>query len=368
MNFRMYGNLALFISFWLLTTSLLQAAEPSIVRESIRARGMGNAFTATANDQMVLFYNPAGLRSVNYNMYEAFGFNLTTNDNTIKLSSGSSGDTNSLLGEIAGNKIYTEINMGLLSHVNSRFGWSLFGNGLLDIQVRNPVFPYLETKAYVQGGLVAGIAWSFFDHALDFGLGAKIVNRSGVDSTFHIFDPEIIEVTNDEKTDKLEKKFESKTTFAPDAGIIYHFDGVHNLEPKIALSAQNISGLDFGAAGKVPMTLNLGVSTESELNGFDLILAADYRDLTDGQKLVSDGSIMTQRNFKFGLEVGLEKLYNGHHFFSFRLGRNGPYNSYGATLNLFGFKLDYARYSQEVGGYAGELEDKRKSFQLSFTF
>ena len=116
------------------------------------------------------------------------------------------------------------------------------------------------------------------------------------------------------------------------------------------------------------MTINFGVASESELQGFDFILSMDYHDLTNGQKLATGDNTFTERNLKLGLEVGWEKLYNGHHFFSFQAGRNGPYNSVGATLNLFGIKFDAAKYSQEVGGYAGELEDKRTSVQISLLF
>ena len=37
-------------------------------------------------------------------------------------------------------------------------------------------------------------------------------------------------------------------------------------------------------------------------------------------------------------------------------------------MNLFGFKIDFAKYSEEIGGYAGELEDKRTSLQVSLIF
>ncbi|MBI12793.1 MAG: hypothetical protein CL934_07315, partial [Deltaproteobacteria bacterium] len=60
-------------------TPLVHAREPAFLRESIRARGMGNAFTAVANDEMVLYYNPAGLRSVQYNAYEVLKFNISNN-------------------------------------------------------------------------------------------------------------------------------------------------------------------------------------------------------------------------------------------------------------------------------------------------
>ncbi len=364
--FRVFRRVSVLLYLWILFAPLLQAAEPAFIRESIRARGMGNAFTAAANDEMLLFYNPAALRSVYYNMYEVVGFNTTTNENTINL--GKSSSSFSTIGSLAGKKIYNEANLGLLSHVNSRFGWSFFSNGLLDIQVRNPIIPYLETKAYVQTGLAGGMAWSFLDFQLDLGLGVKLVQRSGIDTKLHIFDEAIIEFTEDQKTTKLQKKFASKAAFAPDAGVIYHFDSYHNMEPKVAFSLQNIGGLDFEGAGKVPMTMNIGVSTESEFNGFDMILAADYRDLADSQEMISKGNIMTERNIKIGVEFGWKKLFNGHHLISLRAGRNGPYNSVGWSMNLFGFKVDFAKYSEEIGGYAGELEDKRTSLQVSLIF
>ena len=364
--FRVFRRVSVLLYLWILFAPLLQAAEPAFIRESIRARGMGNAFTAAANDEMLLFYNPAALRSVYYNMYEVVGFNTTTNENTINL--GKSSSSFSTIGSLAGKKIYNEANLGLLSHVNSRFGWSFFSNGLLDIQVRNPIIPYLETKAYVQTGLAGGMAWSFLDFQLDLGLGVKLVQRSGIDTKLHIFDEGIIEFTEDQKTTKLQKKFVSKAAFAPDAGVIYHFDSYHNMEPKVAFSLQNIGGLDFEGAGKVPMTMNIGVSTESEFNGFDMILAADYRDLADSQEMISKGNIMTERNIKIGVEFGWQKLFNGHHLISIRAGRNGPYNTVGWSMNLFGFKIDFAKYSEEIGGYAGELEDKRTSLQVSLIF
>jgi len=352
---------------WIWLSPLIHAVEPSFIRESIRARGMGNAFTAAADDEMVLFYNPSKLRSINYNIYHLVGFNTTINENTIKLAKSSGGF--STLGDIAGKNIHNEMDLGILSHVNSRFGWSLFGNTYADLQVRNPIFPYLETKLYLQYGLALGMAWSFMDYQLDVGLGGKLLTRKGIDRKFNVADEEIIELVDENKTTKLMKLLKtSENSLAPDLGITYHFDDIQNLEPKIALSIQNIGGHDFKEAGKVPMTMNIGISTESEINGFDIILAADYRDLADSQKLVSKRNLYSQRNMKIGAELGWNRLFNGHHLLSLRLGRNGPYNTLGWSANLLGFKIDFAKYSQEIGGYAGELEDKRTSIQFSLIF
>ena len=365
--FRVFRRVSVLLYLWILFAPLLQAAEPAFIRESIRARGMGNAFTAAANDEMLLFYNPAALRSVYYNIYQIVGFNTTYNENLTNLGKSSGGISS--IGDLAGKNIHNEIDIGLLSHVNSRFGWSLFGNSFADLQVRNPIFPYFETKLYSQYGLALGMAWSFMDYQLDVGLGGKLATRKGIDKKLHITDAPVIELIEDQKTTKLMKLAEtSETSLAPDFGVIYHFDSYHNMEPKVAFSLQNIGGLDFKDAGKVPMTMNIGVSTESEFNGFDMILAADYRDLADSQGMVSKGNIMTERNIKIGVEFGWQKLFNGHHLISIRAGRNGPYNSVGWSLNLFGFKVDFAKYSEEIGGYAGELEDKRTSLQVSLIF
>ena len=356
--------LSLLILFGIVT-SMVHAGEPAFLRESIRARGMGNAFTAVANDEMVLFYNPAGLRSVQYNFYELLAFNVTTNENTLKVSESS--DTSNEISSLTGKKLYNEINLSLLSHVNSRFGWSIFNNTLIDIQLHNPIIPQLKTNAYTQGGLIAGIAWSFFDFKLDIGISGKVVQRAGTQTTFSVFDEAIVDATNG-KTEKLEKKFANKSSAAPDFGFTYHIDSVHNLNPKISMSLLNIGGLDFEAAGKIPMTVNLGLATESELQGIDFILSADYHDLTNNQKLATGSKSLTERNFKIGFEAGWEKLFNGHHFVSIRMGRNGPYNSVGGSLNLFGIKFDLAKYSEEVGGYAGDIEDKRISLQMKIIF
>ena len=376
---KIYPRFLLLIVFFTLGASLVQAAEPSFLRESIRARGMGHAFTAVANDEMVLYYNPAALRSVQYNPFEIFKINVSSNAqvNAPLIKGHGSIDPDNInydeggFGKIAGKKVYFESNLGFLSYVNSRFGWSIFGNTLVDVGVHNPVFPYFDALIYAQAGILTGIAWSFFDYKLDVGIGGKVVHRIGIDNEIHLTSKAIIEIADgnsDKALEEAEKLGESKTDYVPDFGLIYHFDGIHNLSPRIALSFQNIGGLDFGNAGKIPMTINTGIATESELQGIDIIMAADYHDLTNNQELASEGNTFTERNLKLGLEVGWNRIFNGHHFISFRIGRNGPYNSQGMTVNVLGLKIDFAKYSQEVGGYAGEQEDKRWSFQLGLLF
>ena len=347
----------------------MNAGDRQFLRESIRARGMGNAFTAVANDETVLFYNPAGLRSIHYHIYELLTISATTNENTLKIAQDiSDSETENALSRIVGKKLWLELDLAALNHLNSRFGWSLFGNSLLDIQVRNPVVPYLDVRAYVQGGILGGMAWSFMDRQLDIGVGMKAIHRTGLDKDLHIFDEAILAAINDSDTSKLKKEYSSTNRFSPDFGAIYHIDSWYNVEPKFALTIMNIGGMDFGKAGKIPMTINVGVATESEFQGIDVITALDYQDLSNAQDLASEGSTFTLRNLKMGVEAGLEKLFNGHHLFSGRFGFNGPYTTFGVSVNLFGFKIDYADWGEEIGQYAGAIEDRRRTLQISFIF
>ena len=378
---RLISGLLALLLLSLLSVPLIQAGESVFLRESLRARGMGYAHTAVANDEYVLFYNPAGLRSLQNNIYEVLGGYLVNNTKlspSIPIIGGHGTiDTDEInideggLGAITGKSIYIEGGLNGLSHLNSRWGWSLFNNNLVNVAIHNPVFPYLEGKMYTQVGAVGGFAMSFMDYQLDVGVAGKFVYRAGIDSTLHLTEKMIIYAIDGE-TDKsltaAKAKGETKGVISPDVGATYHLEGIHNLSPKISVVVQNIGGMDFGDAGKIPMVINTGIATETEFGPFDFITAVDYHDLLNGQKLASDNNMFTERNLKIGFEVGWWKLANSHHFASFRLGRNGPYNSKGLSLNLWKFKLDLVSYSQETGGYAGEKEDKRWAFAMGLIF
>ena len=367
-----YSSWFLSVVFLIGTATVSFAGEPDFIRQSIRARGMGNAQTAVANDEMLLYYNPAGLRSLTHNLYELYSFNATTNEDTINLAT--EDDSVAALGDITGSKIYIESTLLSTSHHNTRWGIAAFGNIVLDLAVHNPIVPYFGIRAFAQAGVLGGIAFSFMDHQLDVGFGFKGVNRSGVVDDLHITDEAIIEAieSDGEETDKLEDKYSSVTAYSSDVGIIYHIDSKYNLYPKLAVVAKNIGGMEFDKAGSVPMTIDLGFSTESELQSFDITCAIDYLDLTNANDIASDA--FTIRNLKMGVEVGWEKMYNGHHFVSFRIGRNGPYDTYGLSLNpawtlLYLIpKIDVVFWSQEIGEFAGDREDKRTTVQLSYMF
>ncbi len=336
------------------------------LRQSIRVRGMGNAFTAVANDEYALFYNPAGLQAVPVYMFEIGSLEGTANQTLIDvvgnaLGSASNDELVESFSDVAGKRYYAEGELAGLSFSAPGWGYSVFANTLLDIGIENPTVPFFDVRAYAQLGAVGGFSFSLFDYALDIGVSGKIVRRAGAQAVYHVVD---FAPLLEGDFDQLDDEFSTVSAFGADIGAIYHYDAYHAFPLNLAVTLANIGGLDFDKAGEVPMTLNLGASTELEVGPFDLLLATDMLDLAGAQGEEKD----FLRDFKFGAEVGLFKLYNGHYMGSLRVGLNGVYFTYGFSINMFGLMMDYAQWSEEVGSSAGDKEDRRQAIRLSLVF
>lgn len=336
--------------------------EPEHIRQSVRALGMGGAFVAVANDEYALYYNPAGLRSVQQTIVEIVTVGATTNQNLLDLQDVETSNTTATFGDLVGKNVYTEINMGAMSITAPGWGYSIFGNLLFNSIINNPQVPYFEMKAYYQYGMVGGFALSFMDEILDVGIAMKSITRNGITKTVHVYD-----LLDDDFADNLEKEFVERNIITHDIGVTYHLDQIANLETRVSYVIRNIGGMDFGSAGQIPMTMDVGIATETEIAGLDFIFAIDYVDLAN--KLTQYQDYL--RNLKAGAEVGCFKRSNGHHALSLRLGLNAShYLSAGFSINIPGLpiKIDYAAWSEEIGFLAGKIEDKRQSANVSINF
>jgi hypothetical protein len=345
-----------------LLSSALFADEPEHIKQSVRALGMGNAFVATASDENALFYNPAGLQSVQRTFFEIIGAGWTTNQNLNDLASADTANTTAAFGDLVGKSLYTEVNLSALSITAPGWGYAFFSNLLFSSVINNPVVPYFDVQGYYQYGAVGGLAWRFMDQTLDIGLSLKSISRNGVTKTVHIVD-----LLSDSFGEDIERDAVERNQVSPDIGAIYHFDRFPNLATRFACVVRNIGGMEYGSAGSIPMTIDLGVATQSEIAGVDLLFAVDYVDITS--RLTEYTSYL--RNLKLGAEAGAFMRSNGHHALAVRAGINaGHYLSAGLTFNIpyFPLKIDYAVWSEEIGLVAGEIEDRRQSVQISINF
>ncbi len=343
-------------------TPAAAAEEVQHLRNSIRALGMGNAFIAVANDESALFYNPAGLESVKNYTFEFVSVAVTANQSLLDIANADGTDSTATLGSITGGKIYSEANVSLMSFTAPGWGWSLFGSLVIDPGVHNPVVPYFDVSGFVQSGAAVGFSMNFMDQLLDIGVGLKSVSRTGIRTEVHIVD-----FLDDDFADNIQDDFvEGTKQQAIDVGVIYHLESIYNFQTKFGAVMKNIGGMDFGSTGKFPTTIDLGVASESEFVGLDMLLAADVVDI--GFKNTPVKSL--KRNFNIGAELGMFMRNNGHHALSSRFGMKGGYPSKGFTINppYLPITIDYAEWSEEIGTYGGSNRDERKSLQLAINF
>ncbi|MDH5561307.1 MAG: hypothetical protein OEY59_10700 [Deltaproteobacteria bacterium] len=363
---------ALFLFGFILSGGFFSAFgdEPQTIRRSLRAIGMGNAFVAVANDESALYYNPAGLNQVKRYITEIVSINGTLNQTNIDLikkgweasKNKTDFDANAFIRDLVGAKLHSDIGLGLFSLTGPGWGYSIYASTYLDMTIHNPTVPYFNAVAFGQFNVHGGFALDFMDEVLDVGLGFKATGRVGAGKSLHIFEF----VDAQQLQDDLIKDAEPVLAITPDIGVIYNYDRFFNYETKFAAVIRNIGGMDFGNTGKIPMSIDFGVSTETEQLGFDIIMAADWLDFT----YATTERKSTKRNIKLGAEIGLWKRSNNHHALALRVGKNGVYSSWGWSMNvpLFPVMIDYAAWSEEVGAVAGSKEDKRQSLQLSFNF
>jgi hypothetical protein len=182
------------------------------------------------------------------------------------------------------------------------------------------------------------------------GASAKVIQRQGVKKTFTAldiasgnFDP----LEDMEKTDDL----------SLDAGAKLNLP--LPLKPTMAVVVQNITDLDFGTLGKIPQQVNAGVAINPSIIG--LLSTSWVIEVDDLTKQVG-GEEDFYKRVHLGAELRLPKIL------SLRGGVNQGYFTAGLTLNFWILRVDGAIYTEEIGTYAGQRDDRRYAAQISLGF
>jgi hypothetical protein len=208
----------------------------------------------------------------------------------------------------------------------------------------------LEVHGSADYGYIIGAAFNKTEY-FHPGFSLKFINRDSIDHNFS--GREIVEQEDDFDDYLTDEVVKDGTAFGFDAGFIYEMKEV-SMSPALGLSVLNIGDLDFGEAGKVPMTLNAGVSAKREfpvvgnvLMGLDLVdITGEYEQDSDIIKRLRMGAeVIVVDNEWFGVAVRAG-LYQG-------------YGTFGADLRLAALSLSYNTYAEEIGAYAGQRADRR---------
>lgn len=352
--------------------------------KSPRAMGMGGAYTAIGGRVDTLFYNPAGLSNIPKDkgwevnvLNPAVGVSDKTQDfvkdmqdalDTKDLNNDGSSDddqmraVNNILAKYRGMNLHANVSDFTSFGKNyDRFAFGLGGlaNARLDAMAHQGFGPegFLEVNADATYGPVGGFSYAVNDN-LYAGISLKLLKR---ESLVHNFTTrEFVE-----KQDTLDKYImdelrTSNSAFGADAGVIYKLSQYPKLKPALGLSVMNIGDLDFKEGGKVPMTINAGVSINPPIPYFrSLVLGLDYVDIANNYKQDTDKG----KRVRFGGELQLFDILPAE--MTVRAGMYESYPTYGADLRLFFATVSYVKYSEEVGAYAGQDRDDRQMVQLT---
>lgn len=339
--------------------SAMAAEYPSLHR-GVRPLGMGGAFTAVADDENALFYNPAGLSKISTFQLGLLNPLIEVSKKSIKLVQDAQDIDMNDTGEIADLlKDYTgehqHLRVSLFPHIGfkvAQTGVMIGGlaQGTMDVEVRNPVWPEAHTDLILDGGALGGVGFKLPLTGLRAGVVLKYMYRK---SLSEVYTP--IEIAAKDFEDRLKDDFKSGSGVSADIGLMYDLPFVPIVDTTVALVAQNIPEMDMGEAKDIKTQFNFGIGLKKSFAGFGTLLALDYRDITGN---VGDDNDIPKR-IHAGIEVKLPKIL------AVRAGINQGYLTAGATVDLWVLRFDVATYAEEVGAYAGQREDRRYVGQIS---
>lgn len=369
--------LLLFINLW----SQLHAQEVSYLARSPRALLMGDAYTAIADDEFTLFYNPAALgrnKGVSLTLLDpTFGLTdaLSELDRFKNFPSGD-GAAPQIANRIMDFPIYLQA--GIFPTLKmGQFGFTLFANSKSSLVLRNATNPELDINYKYDRGFIFGFAHNIGSGAyasrvkksskttvsagsrLSFGGAIKHMNRQGLQDQFDLFGTTILSKINSGATDINSLK----DAFGYSKGSAWGYD----LGAEYALSSGRktltsaISILDIGStrftktegSGKIPkqdMMINSGIAYKHDLGLLDYTLSADIHPMNSG--------IDFGRKFHFGTELSLPLI-------TLNAGWSEGYLSYGGSIKLWPIKITTGFYGVEVGSHYREQVAKRFILYLS---
>jgi hypothetical protein len=342
-------SLKAFAALILIVSAQARAEVQSAQNSSVRALGMGDAYTALADDSSSLFYNPAGLARVRGLNWKIFSLHAGASGleayNKIKDLNGSGG----------GDQLSDTIQKLYGDHVSSAVGGEsmftmpMLGIGVYNhtdalIKVDNPVYPALQTDVINDYGYTLGVGVPLGPF-LQAGLNLRYVKRTGARL------PLGASVLADLDIDKLKAQV---TRW----GVGYAADtGMNLILPApfftATLSAvwKNMGKTNYRSENTAQIlpsddnNITLGAALKFDTPVLSIAPALDFQNL-------NRTDIQLARKFNFGIEIGLPLV-------DIRGGFREGYYTAGAGVNLGLFRVDVATYGVELGAYPGQIEDRR---------
>ncbi len=337
--------------------------------KDIHTLRMGGANVGVGGSGTAIFYNPAGLSTLNREAgveLKLVNLSVTANENIIDLGQDSLNISDiedqdeqnlevlRLARENLGNNNHFELsNFSYVAKgVNSAvFSLGVLGNMNLDFRTHRGFGTngFFDIQGLVVGGPAFGLSYDI-NEQLAIGVGAKYLQYFSVDHRFTI--GELVSQKDDLETYLEDEVAVDGTSTVFDIGALYKFKNG---------SQVGVSGLNIGGIGEpnhqtyIPETYNIGFGYQKKFE-FALLkkleIGLDYMDLSD-EYVESD--LMKK------VKSGLDLTFYDSTFFTLKSGV-GMYQGYytaGIDIRLALLEVSFTTYGEEIGAYSGQEEDRR---------
>ena len=350
----------------LIFSTTIVRAEFNYLDRSEEGLLMGDAYTTLADDESVLFYNPAalgrnegltvqGFSLLNLHWMDLFDINISAKN--FKFDYGKDfidnfpNETDEIIQELLNRPFFFQYGLVPTIKLNS-FAISFLYNTSFDMRVENAIHPEFIFKVTEDRGVVAGYAHTFGKKSrskkglyTSVGFAAKNLYRRGLDLRTPVLSPQFIRIFD--RIDSGIKGIYKNLGYSKgqgtgfDAGVEINYYGNKQSRWSFGASALDIGDTTFKnvegerSLPNQKMSVNLGTSWEKKYKLFSYALALDYSNLAD--PYTPDLS---------KIKVGLRTTFPG---VQLHWGFNGGYFSWGVLIKVLTAQVKFGFYGIEMG-------------------
>lgn len=365
-------KISLFFVLYAISYQQLFAQEFRYLARSPHALLMGDAFTALADDEYTLFYNPAALA-------RNYGVSLTPINATIGVTNALDdldrfrdfpSDAVDIAERVMDYPLYTHFSTAPGFKVGG-LGFSLMASSTSTLLLKNSTHPMLDIDYRYDRGFVLGYAFDItssgprmtamrrpYGHRLSFGASVKHIHRDGIADSYSFFGTRVLNIINNASSYKEIREglgYSKGKAWGTDFGLEY---GLHTRNSEFLMGLSLMDFLDtkfkrYEGTAPIPeqkMNLNFGTAYRQHFGPFHYTLSFDLHPILEPMDY--------RRKLHFGTKIGtpLFDLYGGW---------SGGYLSYGASVKLWPFKVSAGFYSTEIGADYNDNRASRAIIYLS---
>jgi hypothetical protein len=320
---------------------------------------MGDAYTAIADDEYTLYYNPAIL--ARHKGFSFWPINPSATVTNILKDPDQFSDTGTTTSDFAEQLSGTPVHIGLNATPGfkmGRFGMTAIVNSQSNFKLMNDYTPMLDIDHRFDKGFIAGYAMPL-NGDLAVGMSLKYLQRESIYGTYNLIGQTMMDAIAAGEPEKILEGLGQ--TKGSGWGIDLGFDYVVAAGPNMFTMGLAIldlytvlhtdsNDLDREVQAQ-PMQVNFGTSYTLEAMGFGMKLSGDIRNLESQMEFM--------RRVRLGVELKMSPLI------SILTGFNARSYSYGIKLDL-GIVNTYAGfYEEEIGEKLGQEKSSRGVIYLS---